>query len=263
LVPRSYAVWVHGNEFWNESFIRSDYIRVIRRADCVLLNSNFTANAMEMAIGPVPQACVCWLSTEDDDPPESCAVVDGPPIVLFVGRSDEYFAKGQDILIKVWPRVVAAVDDARLCFVGDGIRLEKLRGLARASSVAANIDILGFQSIQRLEQLWRRATALVLLGRLEGFGLVAVEAMRHSVPVLASTDDAVCEVNIDGVTGYNVGRNDEGAIVDRLVALLSDRDRARGLGAAGFQRWQTHFRLSVFRDRFLSAVEPWLRASIG
>lgn len=257
LIPKSYGLWVHGGEFWLSPSIRSDHMRVIRGADCVLLNSHYSARAMEAALGSLPEARVCWLGTEYDDAPGP-PVSEGPPMVLFIGRSDEFFAKGQDILIRVWPAVVAAVKDARLCFVGEGTRLQDLRSLAAASSVAANIDVLGYQSEFDVQRLWRRATAFALLGNLEGFGLVVIEAMRHSVPVLTSTNDAAREINVDATTGYNVDRNDESAIVERLVTMLRNRDRARLMGAAGFHRWQEHFRFSVFRERFLAAIDPWL-----
>jgi phosphatidylinositol alpha-1,6-mannosyltransferase len=258
LLPKHYALWVHGTEFWTGPQLRPDHMRVIRRATCVLLNSHYTARGLDQALGPLAQAQVCWLGTEDDDAPPSPAC-DGPPTVLFIGRSDEFFAKGQDILVKVWPAVVSTVKDARLCFVGGGVRLAELKKLAAASSAAANIDVLGFQSEAQVQRIWQHATVFALLGNLEGFGLVVVEAMRHSVPVVTSTNDAACEVNVDAVTGYNVDRGDETGIVDRLVMLLRNRDHARTMGIAGFHRWQEHFCFSVFRKRFLAAVGPWLR----
>lgn len=257
-VPRSYAVWVHGNEFWNESEVRTDYMRAIRSSDCILLNSQTTADAVQARLGLLPQARVCWLGTEQDHAPAAGPAVEGPPTVLFVGRSDEHFAKGQDILIRLWPRVVAAVKDARLCFVGGGTRTGRLRDLAASSPASGNIDVLGFLPEHEMEELWPKATALALLGRLEGFGLVVIEAMRHGVPVLASTNDAASEINLNGVTGYNVDRTNDEAIVDRLVGMLRDRDGARTMGAAGFARWNAHFRFSVFRERFLAAIGPWL-----
>lgn len=257
LPGRSYAVWVHGAEFWTTERMRSDYARVIRRADCVLVNSNTSATAMLETIGPVSHAKVCWLGTSHDDAPEG-PVPNGPPTVLVVGRADEFLAKGQDILVEEWPKVVASVREAKLCFIGDGVRLPDLRHMAARSPAAANIDVLGFQSDAYVELMMRKSTVLALLGRLEGFGLVAVEAMRHSLPVLASTNDATCEINIDGKTGFNVDRGDRAGIVDRIVTLLRDRDQARDMGSEAFAHWKEHFRFSRFRSRFLSAAGNWL-----
>ena len=77
-VPRSYAVWVHGNEFWNESQARADYMRAIRGSDCVLLNSQTTSDAMQATLGRLPQARICWLGTEQDHAPAARPGIEGP-----------------------------------------------------------------------------------------------------------------------------------------------------------------------------------------
>jgi len=59
-------------------------------------------------------------------------------LVAFVGKLIE--AKGPDLLLAAWPRVVAAVPDARLLFVGFGdyrIRLQALGDALAASDAAA------------------------------------------------------------------------------------------------------------------------------
>jgi phosphatidylinositol alpha-1,6-mannosyltransferase len=133
-----------------------------------------------------------------------------------------------------------------------------LLDLAKASPAAGNIDVVGFQSEADMEVLWRRAGAFAMLSRLEGFGLVYAEAMRHGVPVLASKDDASAETNIDGVTGLNVARADRVGIVDRIVFLLRERDKAEAMGHAGLARWRDNFRFSIFSERLNYLARPWL-----
>jgi phosphatidylinositol alpha-1,6-mannosyltransferase len=252
-----YAVWVHGVEMWDGAYLRADRLAAVKGAELVLVNSNYTLRRMTDAVGDVPAAQVCWLGTEDDGP-AARALPDGPPALLFIGRSDAMFGKGQDILIDVWPDVVGKIPNARLLFAGGGVCLPRLIALAKTSPAASHIDVLGFQSDDDMEKLWRRASAFAMLSHLEGFGLVYAEAMRHGVPVLASTDDASAEVNIDGVTGLNVARTDRGGIVDRIVFLLRERDKAEAMGQAGLARWRDNFRFSLFRERLNGRVLPWL-----
>jgi phosphatidylinositol alpha-1,6-mannosyltransferase len=235
-----------------------DYVAAVRRAALVLANSHTTLERAEKVLGRLPQAKVCWLGTESDELVQSRET--GPPAVMFLGRSDDLFAKGQDILIEVWPKVVSAVPDATLVFVGGGGSLDRLRRLAGASAAAARIRILGFQSQMEVDQQFSRATVFVLLSYVEGFGLVLIEAMRHGVPVLASTEDASCEINVDGQTGFNVSRHDTKGIVDRLVLMLRDDGLSRRMGDAGRLRWRNHFRYSAFQARFTKTIGPWLEA---
>lgn len=255
LVPtRAYAVWVCGNEVWDAPPMRSDYARVVRRADRVLVISARTGDALQQALGPLPQMRTVLLATEQEDPIVRRSRNDHPPTLLFVGRNDPGFPKGQDLLVRLWPRVVAGVPDARLRFVGSGQALEPLRELARQSSARERIEVLGFVPEETMDGVWREATAFALPSSLEGFGLVIIEAMRHGVPVIASTQDAGCEINADEQTGYNVDRSDEDRWVDRIVALLSNAGLAKRLGDGGVARWREHFRPSSFRQRLRSAL---------
>jgi phosphatidylinositol alpha-1,6-mannosyltransferase len=224
----------------------------------VLTNSHHTSEALLRTIGSLPNLQTCWLATEEENVPSDTAATGGPPTLLFIGRQDAYFAKGQDTLVRVWPRVVAAIPDARLCLVGDGVALGRLRMLVEASPCFASFDLLGFVPETEMPAVWRKASALALLSSLEGFGLVIVEAMRFAKPVIASIQDAGCEVNIDGVTGYNVDRGDDDAIVSRILALLGDPDLAGRMGSAGRTRWNENFRTSQFALRFRAALAPLL-----
>jgi phosphatidylinositol alpha-1,6-mannosyltransferase len=253
------AIWVHGYELWNPHGIRPDYLAAIRRGGLILVNSHYTLARVEDAVGNIPEARVCWLGTEQDVPGAEQRL-DGIPRLLFVGRHDEMFAKGQDRLIDVWPDVVSKIPQARLVFAGGGTHLSHLITVAKSSPAAHNIDIFGFRSDGEMEPIWQSATAFAMLSHVEGFGLVFVEAMRHALPILASLDDASQEVNVDGVTGFNVSRTDRDGIIDRIVALLGRPDEASALGQAGLKRWQQHFRFRVFQERLGLTMQPWLQS---
>ena len=89
-------------------------------------------------------------------------------------------------LVSIWPRVVSAVADARLVFVGGGPALSALRDLVAQSPAAASIDVVGFAPAHRIDAIWRRTTVLAMPSVEEGFGLVFIEAMRRGVPVITS-----------------------------------------------------------------------------
>jgi phosphatidylinositol alpha-1,6-mannosyltransferase len=172
---------------------------------------------------------------------------------------DECTYKGHREMIATWPKVLQVVPDARLAIAGRGPSLDLFRRQAAASGAAGSIDFLGFVSEEELERLYARATVLAMPSRGEGFGLVYIEAMRHGVPVLASVHDAAPEINLDGVTGYNVDLDRKDDLADRLIRLLRDRDLGARLGAAGRERWKEHFRFASFRARFAPLLERFLR----
>lgn len=252
---RPYAVWLHGWETWHSSSAR--YLRAMSGAALVLANSDYTMARAEGSIRGGVNVIACPLGTVEDEPPGHIGPSDGPPIVMLLGRADELFAKGHDLLVEIWPEVTAAVPDARLVLVGGGPALGRVRDLAAASPARRSIEITGFVVDNKLDACWRRATMFAMPGFAEGFGLVYAEAMRRGLPVVASTEDAGQEINLDGMTGFNVSRSDKKRLAEVIVILLRDRDLARKLGAAGHVRWRERYSFSAFERRLARALAPF------
>lgn len=256
LLPRRpCAVWAHGIEVWDE--VRADRRAALERADLVLVNSAYTRDRASPTLGGLRDVRLCRLGAYSDEQP-SFPLSEGPPTALLVGRVEPGCPKGQGIMVSLWPRVVAAVPDARLLLVGKGPALEELRSQAKASTAAANIDVAGFVPEAEIESVWRRATLFAMPSLTEGFGLVFIEAMRRGLPVIASQADAGREVNVDETTGFTCDRANEGRLVDAIVALMRDRDLAARFGAAGAARWRAEFSFSAFERRLMATLCDFL-----
>jgi phosphatidylinositol alpha-1,6-mannosyltransferase len=242
------GVWIHGIEVWEK--IRRDHLRAARNVSLMVANTNYTRERAMRQHKIFETAHVCWLSTWEDEPPATPAALDGPPVVLILGRLDQDAYKGHSELINAWPAVLSAVPKARLIIAGTGPLLNHYRSLVAASKAAAHIEIAGLIPESSLPELWKRTVVFAMPSRGEGFGLTYIEAMRWGVPVIASIHDAGAEVNVNGQTGLNVDLTRPDELVDSLTAVLRDRDLAARFGAAGQRRWRQHFCYSAFRTRF-------------
>ncbi|MDR2454557.1 MAG: glycosyltransferase family 4 protein [Bifidobacteriaceae bacterium] len=172
------------------------------------------------------------------------------PVVLSVSRLVP--RKGQDQLIRGWPRVVAAHPDARLVIAGSGPYEPVLRRMAAASPAAASIELKGQVVGQPLIDLYARADVFAMPCRtrlagleVEGLGIVYLEAGAAGVPVVAGDSGGAPEAVLPGRTGFVVdGRSPEPAAA-RIIELLDDPARARAMGGAGREwvrrdwDWQT------------------------
>ncbi len=254
---RPYAVWVHGWEVWRA--FSPKYSHALSGARLILANSAYTVARANGALPRGVEVVACPLATRQGSPPARIGPAEGRPTVMLLGRADELFAKGHDLLIEIWPDVVSAVPDAHLLLVGGGNALDRVRDLAAASSARNAIEITGFAPDDALEAYWRRATVFAMPGFAEGFGLVYAEAMRRGLPVVASTEDAGQEINVEGITGYNISRDCKKRLTEVLVTLLRDRDLARALGTAGHLRWKQEYTFSAFERRLTNATERFLR----
>ena len=92
----------------------------------------------------------------------------------------------------------------------------------------------------------------------ESFGLVAVEAMMHGLPVVATDWRGLPDIVVDGETGFLVPPKDAKSIAERLERLISDPDLRRTMGAAGRRRYEQNFTVEKFRNSMESAL-----ASVG
>lgn len=255
---RPFLTFLCGVEAWENAKPR--WLRAARRADVLLAITRYTLERAERVHGSFPRAAVCWLGTESDSlPVVSPSSQPAHPTVLILGRLHPASDKGHAALVASWARVRSAVPDAELIIAGEGPLLASVRSLARTSPAGESIRVLGHVDEAELGRLFRTASVFAMPSRAEGFGLVYVEAMRYGLPVIASVHDAGREINIDGVTGYNVSLERSQDLGDCMVHLLRDRDAAVRMGEAGRQRWADLFRYSAFRARFLEH----LRALLG
>ena len=100
-----------------------------------------------------------------------------------------------------------------------------------------------------------RATIFAHTSRWEGFGLVLLEAMLASLPVVATRVSAVPEVVADGKTGLLFQPGDTAGIGAALAGLLVDPGRSRALGSAGLQRARTHFSVARMAEETIAVYE--------
>jgi len=257
-----YAFWMMGAESWER--MRSDHLAAARRANLALAISEYTLERHQSLHGPLPQARVCWLGTEQDEPPATPARFDGPPVVLIVGRIDASEGKkGHDELIGCWPRVVDAISEARLVIVGGGSGFAELGRKVGASRAARAIELLGHVPEAEMSDVFARAHVFAMPSRQEGFGIAYVEAMRFGLPVIASRGDAGQEINVDGITGYTIEPGDTEELADRLIHLLRNPDLCAAMGRAGHARWRDNFRYSCFARRFLAIWDEFVRDHPG
>ncbi len=243
--------WIHGVEVWPP--IRPERLRAAKRMTEFVCNSSFTRDRAKASFAGIGRGQVCWLATEEETTPSQSQ--SPRPSVLILGRPDHDLYKGHRELIACWPRVLKAVPEATLTIAGDGPAIGTVRKLAEG---LANVSFTGLVGADQLADLWKQTAVFAMPSRGEGFGLVYVEAMRQGIPVVASVHDAASEINVDGVTGYNVNLDNPDELPGRLVELLRSPATARSMGRAGQARWEANFCFGAFRERFSKILREFL-----
>lgn len=110
---------------------------------------------------------------------------------------------------------------AKLLMVGEGPELEGVRALAKSKGLEDKIFFLG--KSKRIEQITQISDLFLLPSQTESFGLVALEAMASSVPVVSSNVGGLPEVNIEGKTGFLRPVGDVDSMTSAALTILKDK----------------------------------------
>ena len=136
-------------------------------------------------------------------------------IVLFSGRLVKI--KGVDVLLKAAKRYE---DGNTLTLIaGGGILLEKLKEQARELELN-DVVFLGNQKQEKLNILYNIADVLAIPSRIEGFGLVAVEALACGTPVIATNQGGLPEI-INEKVGTIIEVEDYVALEKEISKILN------------------------------------------
>jgi glycosyltransferase involved in cell wall biosynthesis len=131
--------------------------------------------------------------------------------------------KAPDVLMAAYRRARAAGLDAALVVVGEGRSKTAVSG--------PGVHALGHVTDPELEQLYAGALALVAPSRLEGFGLVPLEAALRGIPAIVSDLPVFRETLGEGALRVPV--DDVAALAAAMFELAADsRLRARLAGYA-------------------------------
>ncbi|WP_328299149.1 glycosyltransferase [Streptomyces sp. NBC_00435] len=173
------------------------------------------------------------------------------PLAVCVGRLCQQ--KGQDILLRAWSELRAAVPGARLVLVGDGPDTERLR---RAAPPGVHFAGAAFDI-----RPWLRAADLVVLpSRWEGMALAPLEAMACGRPVLVSDVSGARESLPPGQRRLClVEPEDPAALAKALGGLLAEPRLLAELG----EQAERHARMEFDVRRTTDAVTGLYHELLG
>ncbi|HEX6468079.1 MAG TPA: glycosyltransferase family 4 protein [Streptosporangiaceae bacterium] len=176
------------------------------------------------------------------------------PVVVCVSRLVP--RKGQDTLIRCWPRVLRAIPDAALLLVGGGPYRATLEKLAAETGVAGAVRFTGSVPWDRLPAHYDAGDVFAMPCRtrrrgldVEGLGIVYLEASATGLPVVAGDSGGAPDAVVPGETGLVVPGRSVAAVADALLALLRDPGRAAAMGEKGRSWVEREWRWEIQAER--------------
>ncbi len=167
-------------------------------------------------------------------------VTAGRRVVVFVGRLEAQ--KGVKWLIETAPSWLNRLPDCELLLVGDGPLRTALETSAKTAGIADRVHFAGWRP--DVPAILTSAELLVLPSAWEGMPNVVLETMASRKPVVATDVEGVGELLGPGAEEQTVRHGDSQVLVEKIVRLMNDPQRATEVGLENRRRVEDEFEIS-------------------
>lgn len=132
--------------------------------------------------------------------------------------------KGYDLAAEVAKIVLPKHKDWKWFFYGDGIEQDNVKKLIKEYDLEDQVVFAG--RTQNLSEIYADSSIYVMTSRLEGFGLVLLEAKSFNLPTIAFDCPSGPEEIIDNnISGFLIPAFDIQAMADKIELLINDHSK--------------------------------------
>lgn len=215
-----------------------------RKTDVIINISNFEYEESTKQGIPKHKSVVVYNGVDDPKQASAVALMTSDPgkiNVLFVGRFDRQ--KGIDILLQALKQ--QPLPDIQVYLIGDKV----LHDFDYAD-LPDNVKIIGWINNEQIDAYYQMSDVVIIPSRWEGFGLVAVEAMRNKKPLIVSNRGALPEIVKQDENGYIFDLNAPQQLIQILSGL--NRDELRKMGETGYRMFEEKYRAERMNHEIVS-----------
>lgn len=178
--------------------------------------------------------------------------------LLYVGQLLR--GKGLDCLLNALQKVKT---DFKLKVLGDGPFLQECQKLTNDLGLDKKVEFHGFVPHDQMTQFYAKASCGVVPSVWpEPFGMVGLEFMKHSLPVVAFDSGGISDWLHDGENGYLVPHMDIAKMAERIDQLLSNKPFAKQMGKKGREIITKDFNFESHMNKMVSAFNEMTNNSL-
>ncbi len=204
--------------------------RLLQVADWVTVKSEaILSRARHIVPSVSPRSSVVYRGRDDllPDPPSLPTIF---PKILCVGRMAP--EKGFDLALSAFAAIANRMPEVKLVMAGDGPQRSSLEKQAESLELNGKVQWLGWVAPGQMPALLATAQVVLIPSRTEGLPRVAVEAALMARPVVATKIGGIPEVVLHQRTGLLVTPENERALIDALMYVLTHREEGELMGAS-------------------------------
>lgn len=149
------------------------------------------------------------------------------------------YLKGHDILIKAWCKIFSKFPNYTLHIYGaKKDNYTNLINLIDSYKLAKSVFI--HEPNTNIKEKYLESYLCILPSRVEGFGMVLIEAMNCGVPCIATKCEGPMDIITDGYNGYVTEIDSILELANRMQSILSDKNLCSRLSQNSYESVQKY-----------------------
>lgn len=161
---------------------------------------------------------------------DTFGIKEGEVVVGAVGRVYDRVKRFSDIIDALH---LLNIPTLKLVLVGNGPDLEKLKARTQKLGMEQRVHFVGYQ--EDPNRFYSIMDIFCVPSLQEGFGLVAVEAMLHRLPVVGSRVGGLKDIVVDGKSGFLVPPACFHELASKLKVLFESPELRKEFGEKGYR----------------------------
>ncbi|OVE67768.1 hypothetical protein CCS79_12490 [Clostridium diolis] len=247
----SYVSWTDGtlNSEKNINFIQKLSRKYVIRNSSTYIASSAKSREAQIYYGANPDKIFISYLTVDINAYIQRRVKNDNFQIIFVGRLVN--GKGIELLLKALSKINY---DYKLIIAGDGDELCKLKHYTRELEMESKVNFTGFLQREELKKYYSSSSLFVLPTLGDCYGLVILEAMCASLPVIASIyADGAKDLIEEGKNGYIIDPYDTENFTKIIEELMNNNNLLEYLSKNAYLK-TSKFKFSEISIPFVNAI---------
>jgi glycosyltransferase involved in cell wall biosynthesis len=158
------------------------------------------------------------------------------PTILYLGRIRKY--KRVDFLLQIFPQIQNKIPHVNLIIAGDGQDKSRIEHIIRAKNIK-NVEVKGWVSDSEKYELLTTSWTLAFPSKIEGWGLVSLEAAACGTPTIAFKVPGLEDAVKNNESGILVKNQKE--FTEAVIIVLSNRQLREKFSNLS-KKWANKFR---------------------
>jgi len=158
--------------------------------------------------------------------------------VIIAAKSLEKYA-GYTFLIDIFKELKKNMSNLEFWILGDGPEKLKLKQKVKNMNLEG-VKFFGNVKHKNMPEIFNQGSIFVHATKYESFGLVLVEAMASSLPIVAFNIGGIPEVVKNGESGFLTDFYDRQKFIKAIKSLINDNDKMLKMSSIGLKRSQNY-----------------------